>query len=81
MTMRARHTAIAVQNAGVLPTVARIPAMIAGPTVKLSSMVTASSAKAVRRSSSRSKRWRQSVRVSVVRGEAKAPAQARRRPR
>ena len=37
-------------------------------------MVTASSEKAVRRSSSESKRWRQMVRVSVVIGEAKIPA-------
>ena len=50
--------------------------MSAGPTVKLSSIVTASSANAVRRSSSESNMWRQSVRVSVVMGEAKAPPSA-----
>ncbi len=42
--------------------------------MKLISIITASSEKAVRRSSSRSKRWRQAVRVSVVIGEANAPA-------
>ena len=53
-----------------------MPAMIAGPRVKLSSMVTASSANAVRRSSSRSNRCRHMVRVTVVMGEAKIPATA-----
>ena len=61
-------------NAAVAPKEARIAAMIAGPSVKLISIATASSANAVRRSSSESKRWRQIVRVSVVIGEANAPA-------
>ena len=67
---------IATMNAAIAPAVASTTAMSAGPSVKLTSMVTASSAKAVRRSSSRSKRWRHIVRVSVVMGVAKAPASA-----
>jgi hypothetical protein len=60
----------------VAPAAARIAAMIAGPAVKLISIVTASSAKAVRRSSSRSNFCRHTARVSVVIGVAKAPAHA-----
>ena len=50
--------------------------MRVGPSVKLTSMAIASRANAVRRSSSRSKRWRHMVRVSVVMGEANIPASA-----
>jgi hypothetical protein len=64
-------------EAVVAPSVARMPAMIAGPSVKLSSIATASSAKATRRSSSFEKRCLQSVRVRRGDGRGEEPGERR----
>ncbi len=66
--------AIVTANAVAGPAVASSNATSAGPSVKLNSIITESTAKASRRSSSWSKRCRQSVRVSTVIGAAKRPA-------
>ncbi len=76
VTTEATPTAIASPKAIVAFAAATTAATSAGPIVRFSSIMTASTEKARRRSSSRVKRFRHNVRVSMLVGEAKRPAQA-----